>query len=613
VSSRVVQPFIKYLSALTVPTSDQIAYRFGPFRLEEAEVRLLREKEIVRLKPKVFQLLLIFIRNAGHMLTKEQLMDELWPNAFVEEHNLAVHISDLRKALGEDYPFVQTVARHGYRFTATVERSRHKALNQLIDSAEFQYDDGPSKNKQNGLAVLPFKNNGPGPKHDYLGLGLADALISKLSALKGIAVRPTSSVRRYVATGNPATAGRELQVDLVLEGGFQRVGRRVRITVQLVSISSDATLWADKYDEEFSDILQLQDSISEQVAQALALELTLDEKRSLTKGHTRNVAAFVAYMKGLFLLNKRLIPDLNRSIEYYREAINLDPNYALAYVGVGRALVSSFSLGLLAPHDALEQAKRVISQALAIDNDLAEAHAAMGQLRLLHDWDWVEAERELQQAINLGPNCSLAHENYALYLTLAGRFDEALEQNYAAQMLDPASLAINLTTARIHYVARDFDGALAELAKVLELEANYPAPYYFLGLIYDQLKEYEKAEAAYKQYRRLHEDNPEILANLCRSYALAGKLDEALHLFEQIRASAALKYVPPYYIAICFLGLGNVEESLAWLEKAHSQRDANILGVKVDLRLDKLRTEPQFLLLSERVFSTSPRTDKRSA
>jgi DNA-binding winged helix-turn-helix (wHTH) protein len=279
-------------------------YEFGPFRLEESEFRLLRDGRPVPLKGKTFQLLLLLVQNAGHVLTKPELMTHLWPDNFVEDHNLAVQISDLRNALGREHQYIVTVSRYGYRFTPTVTKHEQASERSGGETAVGCFHDGRPRELFT-LAVLPFKIIGGSTEDAYLELGVADALITRLSTLKHVIVRPTSAIRRYAGYADAITAGQALKVQLVIEGSIQRIRESVRITVQLINVSDGSALWAGKYDGSCSDILGLEDYVTEQVAAALALELTLGETRRLMNRQTESVEAHIAYMKGYFYWGKR--------------------------------------------------------------------------------------------------------------------------------------------------------------------------------------------------------------------------------------------------------------------------------------------------------------------
>lgn len=581
--------------------SDAAVYEFGPFRLDESEVLLLRDGLPVPIKAKAFQLLLLLVRNAGHILMKDELMSHLWQNSFVEEHNLAVHVSELRKALGSEHQFIKTVSRHGYRFVAKVTKYEQPDFGSLAPAISVSYKRAGYRHDPITIAILPLKPITGDPSDEYLGMGLADVLITRLSVLRKVIVRSTSAVRKYAGGADPVAAGQELQVSLVLDGSIQRVGARIRVIVQLINVHNGATLWAGKYDESCADILALEDSISEQVASSLALELTLEESRRLMMRQTDNVEAYMAYMKGRFFWGKYSIPDINKSIEYFQQAITLDPNCAVAYVGLARAQLSLFSLNALEGKIWLPEIENVLDQALRLDNYLPEAHAIKALLRLYINWDWAGAEKEHQLAISFGHHCALAYDHYSIYLALLGRFDEALTINHRAQVLEPSSFLISSSKSRILFFAREYERSIYQLENILELNANITFAHYLMGINYDQLGEHEKAQVAYKLYNQLSSNNPEILASMSRSYALAGDSDQARRLLDEVLTLAQEQHVSEYYIAYAYLALGEIEKSLCSLEKACTEQDCELPLLQVDPRLDKLRHEPRFVRLLERV------------
>src|SRR5688500_3513645 len=449
----------------------KILYEFGPFRLDPAEHILLREGLAVSLRPKEFAVLLALVEHHGRLMTKEDLLQEVWPGQFVEEGNLNRHISSLRRVLGEssDAPqYVETVPKVGYRFVAPVREIRDGSADMVIErhtiarivteeeeeeangreviepasepkallttgeknnrrrrlalaaslviliglTLAFTYAWTSRKSQETktaatvtSLAVLPFKPIGAGDEDDYLGLGMADALITKLSNIQKINIRPTSAVRKYDAPNqDPVAAGRELGVEAVIEGSVQRVGGRIRVTVQLVSVKDRTPLWAEKFDEQFTDIFAVQDRISEQVARALTLTLSSTEKKLLTKHFTENSDAYQLYLKGRYFWNKRTVEGLNKGINYFNEAVEKDPSYALAYVGLADSYGLLSDYGGLQPNEACPQAKKAAMQALALDERLAEAPAALSLIKPSYDWDWPGAEREYRRAIQLKPN-----------------------------------------------------------------------------------------------------------------------------------------------------------------------------------------------------------------
>ncbi|MCA1616761.1 MAG: winged helix-turn-helix domain-containing protein, partial [Acidobacteria bacterium] len=354
------------------------------------------------------------------------------------------------------------------------------------------------------LAVLPFKPIGAGDEDEYLGLGMADALITKLGNIRKINIRPTSAVRKYVAHNqDPVAAGQELRVEAVIEGSVQRVGEQIRVTVQLVSVRDGAQLWAEKFDEQFTDIFAVQDRISEQVARALTLTLSSAEKELLTKHYTENSEAYQLYLKGRYFWNKRTVEGLKKGISYFNEAVEQDPSYALAYVG----LADSYSLlgdyGGLTPNQTYPQAKRAALQALKLDGQLAEAHAALAFIKAAYEWDWPGAEEGFRKAIELNPNYETAHQWYAEYLSAMGRHEEAIAEIRRARAINPTSLIVNAVEAWVLYHARDYDQAIVQGQKVVEMDPHFAEVHEYLKRCYDEKGMYKEAIAARQMRRKL--------------------------------------------------------------------------------------------------------------
>jgi TolB-like protein len=461
------------------------------------------------------------------MLTKQELIDSIWPDTFVDEHNLVVHMSELRKILGSQQEYVATVARMGYRFVAEVRSSGDTAAHTFGNVAASRWN-GFARQGVTSLAILPFKElrNKDEAEDPYLGIGLADGLITRLSALRNIVVRSTSAVRRYAGEGDPLAAARVLKVDLVLDGSLRRIGDRIRVTAQLLAVPDASTLWAGTYDECSADILALEDSLCEKVAASLVLELTSAENRRLTRHPTDNVRAYTSYMLGNALWSKHTPDDIGNSITYFEEAIRLDENFAAAYIGLARAKISLFAFSLIKLRDCYLEIEELLDRALELDCYLPEAHSYKAQLRHQIHLDWAAAEHEHQTAINVGHNCAFAYENYALYLAILGRTDEALALNQIAQVLEPTSLLFSISRGKILILGRQYQTAISEL-KPLVAVGKDPISYFILGLGYDMVGEYRKAQRLYTRYGGIHGVNPEVLAALCYSYASAGDLPKA--------------------------------------------------------------------------------------
>ncbi len=443
------------------------------------------------------------------------------------------------------------------------------------------------------IAVLPFKPLGMTASDDYLGLGMADALITKLSNIRQITVRPTSAVLKFAGEGktDPVAAGRELNVDSVLEGSIQRAGDRVRVTVQLVSVRESRPLWAHSFDEQLTDIFTVQDSISAQVAQALTLKLTGEEQRLLAKRDTRNVEAYQAYLRGRYFWNKRNEESLNKSIVYFNEAIDRDPAYALAYAGLADAhsVIGFYQFGKLPPQESFQKAKAAALKALEFDDSLAEAHASLALAVGDVDQDDAAAEREFKRAIELNPNYATAHHWYSDFLALTGRHTEAMNEIKRALELDPLSLVINATLGERLYQARQYDEAIAHLRKTLEMDPNFGPAHYLLGLALEQKRLYEEAIAELSKARTLSGNNPWMVSALGHTLALSGRKADAQKILGELRELSKARHVTPYDFAVVYQGLGQSEQAVEWLQKL--PKDKIRRALKDDPRMDALQQD----------------------
>jgi DNA-binding winged helix-turn-helix (wHTH) protein/TolB-like protein/Flp pilus assembly protein TadD len=612
-------------------------YEFAEFHLDAAKRLLMRsDGEAIPLTPKVFDTLLYLIEHHGVVLDKDELMQAIWPHTVVEENNLNQSISALRRVLGEsrgENRFIATVPGRGYRFVADVKAA---AAPEPIEEREsvvpafpseqrtekpkghFQFTflagigivglafavyylwptrtpristPTPSISLLRSIAVLPFKPLVADHRDESLEMGMADTLNFRLSSLRDVAVRPISSVRKFSGLEQDTlAAGRELGVESVLDGQIQRSGDRIRVTARLIGVSDGKQLWAGQFDEKFTDLFTVQDLISKKVISALALKLTTEEQKQLAKHYTENIEAYSAYISGRFYWEHRTAEGLRRAIEYFEKAIEKDSNYALAYAGLSDsyALLGVFHLP---PKEAFPKAKEAALNALRIDEGLAEAHAALAHAKVQYDYDWVGAEKEYRHAIELNPNYVNAHHFYALCLAATGRFDEALAEIKRAQELEPSSLFIHSNRGAILYQARRYDEAISQLHSVLEMNSNFDYAHSVLGAAYLQKGMVEQAIAEF-QKRKVPVTGG--AGDLGQAYASAGRRTEALKEIDKLQELSTQRYVAPYNLALIYLSLGENNHALGWLEKAYEDRSTLLVWMKVDPRLDKLRSEPRF-------------------
>ena len=583
-------------------------YSFGPFDLDIAKQVLQRDGHSLPLKPKAFDVLAVLVENNDRVVCKDELLKQVWADSFVEEGNLAVCIFEIRRALGSSengQRYVETVPRRGYRFVAIVsDETATLATQKPEPSVTAASDRSVALNgypiiSKGSMAVLPFKFIG-GEADEYLGLGMADALITRLSNLRPVAVRPTTSVRKYNGWEDSIVAGRELGVEWVLDGCVRKSRKRLRVTVQLVRMYDGALIWAEKFDEKATDIFAVEDSISEQVARALAFRLTGDEKKALAKRYTKNVDAHDEYLKGRFFFDKRTSEGLRKSINYFNQAIALDPEYALAYTGLADSFNMLHSYEALPLTESDLMAERALLKALELDPHLAEAHASLGHLRK-RQWDWPSAEIEFEKALELNPNYAIAHAWFGIYLVITGRTDNALIEINKALGLDPLSVTLNFCAGSVLYLARLYDRAIEQFRRTLELDSDFAAAQFCLGNAREAQGRYEEAAFEYRCTESRLRGAPEVMSSLARIDALVGKTDEAHAAIDALVLQSGERYVQPNFIALIYAALGNSDEAVHWLEKAYAEHDDDLGLLKIDPRWDGLRGDPRFLSLLERV------------
>jgi TolB-like protein/Flp pilus assembly protein TadD len=452
------------------------------------------------------------------------------------------------------------------------------------------------------IAVLPFKPLVLESRNEALELGMADTLINKISSSEEIIVRPLGSVRRYNNLEQDVLlAGRELGVDSVLEGTIQTSGERIRIAARLVRTNDGKQLWTETFDEKFTDIFAVQDSISNKVLSALTLKLSGEEQKRLTKRDTENVEAYQLYMKGRFHASRLILPEAEKAIEYFNQAIALDPNYALAYVGIAQTYTSFSLSGDVPANDAMPKAKTAALRAVELDANLPESQVAVGFLAFWYDWDWSDAEKKYQRALELDPNNAAAHFFYAHLNSNLGRHAEALTMVNHARELDPLSLITNSAEGQFLFFAGHFDEAVSRLNKTLELDPNFWHTHLVLSGIYIEKQMFPEAVAEAEKAARFSGGNSQAAA--VKGYALAksGNPAQARIVLAGLQKLSTEKYVPAYNFAIIYNALGETETALDYLEKAFAEKNVLMVFLKVDPKWHNLRNEPRFIDLMKRM------------
>ena len=461
----------------------------------------------------------------------------------------------------------------------------------------------PAEARLTSLAVLPFKPLTVERSDQILELGMADTLITRLSNLSHIIVRPTSTIRKYTnIQQDPVIAGRELGVDSVLDGSIQKLDDRIRVTVRLLRVVDGRPLWAYKCDERYEDLFQVQDSVSEQVATALMPSLTGQQKRLVTKRYTENLAAYQLYLNGRYFWNKRTAEGLQKAIVYFSQAIEKDPNYALAYVGLADSYTMLADYDWLPPKDASPKAKKAVMKALALDEALAEAHTSLADIRRFYDWDWAGAEREYKRAIELNPNYPTAHQWYAEFLAAMGRHDEALREIRHAEELDPFSLVIKSAAGWILFWARSYDKAMETCRKVIEMDPNYGEVYSQLRRVYEQKGMYAEALDADERLRAFREKRAPRAAESGNEGAASNAKVYWQKMLEVTKSDLKRNQgAAQMRMAEIFTQLGDKDQAFEWLEKVYESHHFWLPFLKVHPHLDSLHSDPRFEALLRRI------------
>ena len=597
--------------------------RFGMFQVNPHERVLLQDGHPVSLTPKALETLLVLLKHHGHVVSKAELLGAVWPDTFVEEGVLAQNILTLRKALGNP-DWIENVPRRGYRFSAPVTLAttgtesapapRLKrgawvlgmllvvalALGGIVAFRLVRPRPLATVPHIRSLAVLPFQSISHEPS--YLGLGLADVLINRMGTLAQIAVRPISSVRKFAeAAPDPLAAGRELGVDLVLDGNIQREGDRVRVTVQLHQMTDGAALWSGKFDQKSGDLFALEDSIAGQVADGLLLNLTAGERSRLLKRYTGNSEAWQAYLRGRYFWNRRTPEAHQKAIQEFEQATRIDPRYALAYAGLADAylLLGSTPNHLLSRADAMAKGRSAALKAIELDGDLAEAHTSLAFILMHYDWKWADAEKEFQRALALNPSYATAYQWHAFNLLVTGRPDAAVQELKKAQALDPLSLIISADLAETYnYVGRPSQ-AEAEARRVLDLDPTFMQARCWLAYALTGERRYDEAVAVLESGQLA--DAEYRLSTLGYVYVIAGRPEEARSVLQRLIRLARNDYGLALNVASIYASMGDVESMLPWLDKALAERSGALLLLNVHPQFAAVRSNPRFRAFTSRM------------
>lgn len=452
------------------------------------------------------------------------------------------------------------------------------------------------------LAVLPMVNDSPDEEMEYFSDGITESIINALTQLPKLRVVPRSTVFRYKhVQADPQDIGRELGVRAVLTGRVLHFGDRLVVNAELIDVANDSQLWGEQYNRKPSDIFEVQEEISKEISTKLLSKLSGEEKKRLTKRHTHDPEAYRHYLKGRFYWNKRTEHDFWKGIEHFRQAIEIDPNYALAYSGLADSYILLGFYGACAPDDVMPKGKAAAVKALELDDSLAEAHNSLAYIQFTYEWNWAASEKEFRKALKLNPKYATAHHWYAFKLAAMGRHEDAIAEVTLSRELDPLALIINTEVGWAYYFARRFDEALEHYLKALEMDRGFSVTHMFLGTVYAQLGRHQ--EAIMELRRAVELSGGSVLMKGMLGYAcgLAGEADSAHKIIDELNEMSSEHYVSPYNVALVYAGLGETDNALSWLKKAFEQRGLFLAWVNTEPMFDGIRSDPRFADLVTRI------------
>jgi TolB-like protein/DNA-binding winged helix-turn-helix (wHTH) protein/Flp pilus assembly protein TadD len=619
---------------MSSPTPAISSVQFGPFELDLRSGDLKRNGRRERLQGQPSQLLVVLVSRRGELVTREELRLQLWPgDTFVDfDHGLNNAVNRIREVLGDSASsplYIETVPRRGYRFLAEVKLPEQT---RVVTSVAALAEDlsAPTQGSQRGLrrwlwilgvvgvllavgfgfimrrqftpatpnvkslAVLPFVNFSGDPSQEYFADGMTEALIADLSRIRALKVVSRTSVMRYKGAKTPVPEiARELGVDVVIEGSVVREGGKVRVTAQLINGATDRHLWAENFQGEASGVLKLQSDIAQAISDRIQIVVTPAERSRLANAKTIDPKAYDAYLTGRYYWN-RWDRALDKAIASFQRATELDPTYAPAFANLALAYST---LGFYErPRDVFPKAKAAALKALELDPELAEAHAAAGDISLSFDWDMQAADREWRRAIELDPNSVEAHRLAAYCMITAGRFDEALAEEKRALELDPFSANVVSEMGLAYLTARQYPEAIAQYHRALELEPNHGIAQHQLGWVYTLRGMYPQAYAEYAKTGKTC-----CHAFLGYLYAVSGRRDDAVRVLNGLLQAEKKQYVDAYEIAVVYTGLGDKDRAFQWLNKAFEERSTFLNHLQADPFFDSLRDDHRFAELSSRI------------
>jgi DNA-binding winged helix-turn-helix (wHTH) protein/TolB-like protein/Tfp pilus assembly protein PilF len=607
-------------------------FAFGPFVLDPGEHRLLKDGTPVAVTPKVLDTLLVLIEQRGKLVDKQELMQRLWPDAFVQDAALARHISDLRRILGEPArggQYIETVPTRGYRFIADVSILDHGVPAVLPEIPQAPTRSTPARRLSatwiaalaaliavgggvawfldrppapagtvRSIAVVPFRTTEHSENERILAQGLADSLITRLVQIPGLGVRPIHAVRAFgESTFDPQEVGRRLRVDAVLTGDITRDGSALEIRANLIQVTDGRSLWTATFADSGGSLFATEQQIAMQLSHAILPMVSDDAQSRLARRRTESPDANLAYLRGRYFWGLRTRDGLERAVAALEQAVQIDPAFSLGHAGLSDAYL--LLSGFRNESETIPRARGAALRALELDPTLGEAHAALGLIAMNYDWDWPGAEREFQTAIRLSPQYATAHHWYGEYLAYMGRFDEALSEIERAAELDPLSLIIGTDTGKVLLLARRYDEAIASLRRTLELNPSYPLARAFLAVALSAVGNHQEAIRALQVSGQ--EDEFLFLTYAASIHERAGDRKHAEAAVARLVALSKQTYVSPFLLAYAHVGIGDFDAAFEAFDRMCAVRGLGAIAVKVNPLSDPVRHDPRFGALLKRL------------
>lgn len=611
--------------------------RFAGFELNLKTGELRQDGVAIRLQPQPTLILTLLVSRPGSLVTREEIQQRVWgTETFIDfDTGLNSAIRQIRHALKDDTEaprFIETVPRRGYRFLAPLEKIENDGREPAVQPLATPYRSDtihaakprawrhakwllaggvmlasllviviwPWLSRGRGdaidsVAVLPFVNASTDPDAEYLSDGIPETLIGQLSQIPRLKVMARSTVFRYKgANVDPQKVGRELNVRAVLTGRVLQRGEMLTISMELMDVRDGSQLWGKQYNRKLADTLAVQEDIAREVTDKLRLRLASVEEKRLTAHVTENVEAYQLYLKGRYHWNKRTPDGIQKAIESFQQAIEKDPGYALAYAGLADCY--HVPANPLPPRKKMPLAKAASMKALQLDDTLVEAHTSLARVLFVYEWDWPAAEKEFKRAIELNSRYAPAHQWYGGYLTATGRFREADAEKKRALELEPLSLVINFEVGLASYFSRNYNQAIDQFQKTLELDSNFPPPHTFLAAAYEQKGMLKEATTAFQKAITITQGpaRTQATAGLGYVYAVSGRKAEARKILAELQSLSEHRYVPATDTALIYAGLGDKDKAFAWLDKAYEEHSFSLSNLKVEPRFDPLRSDPRF-------------------